>query len=235
MRLFLTTYNKTGTHQIMPALGIAQDVLDQTGNCFSVMPEYTSVRSTISQQEVEKTCWDLQHFRRTAFGHVSYLPEFADALQKPPSKVIFNVRDPRDVICAELHNMKRKPKELGWLNFWLEDKQTYVIDDDPISHLIDFAVRWEKWLGWLEHDFVFKVKYEDLRLNGFETCKRMAEWLEPFKIDPHYVANNLSPRGRNPTFVTGNVGDWKTEFTDEHKKKAREVLGHITERLGYEV
>ena len=235
MRLFLTSYNKSGTHQIMPALGIDRDVEDRSHNTMSALPEYIGINKRINRQGIEKTCGALAEFESPAFGHLSYLPEFAKAIQTQPTKVIFNVRDPRDVIVAEYYNMAKHGDEHSWLNFWIAEKDCRVIDDDPISHLINFAVRWEKWIGWLDHDFVYKVKYEDLRMNGVNTCIKIAEWLNPVQIDPYHVADNLKPRKRNPTFRKGGIGDWYHEFSDEHKKKASEILGHIIEKLGYEI
>ena len=235
MRLFLTSYNKAGTHQIMPALRIDRDVEDRSRNSMSSMPPYVNMANAINREGVEKTCVALQNFVSPGFGHLSYLPEYASAIQSQPTKVIFNVRDPRDIIVAEYYNMMKHQDGMSWLNFWIEEKKCHVADDDPISHLITFALRWKKWLGWLDHDFVYKVKYEDLRLNGVETCEKMAEWLKPHLIDPTYVAANLTPRKLNPTFRKGAVGDWKTEFSNEHKKKAEKVLGDIIEKLGYEI
>jgi len=234
MRLFLTSYNKTGTHQIMPALRINEDVVDRSNNSMSALPDYIKNSHRLNSEGIEATCKALANFNSSAFGHMSYLPEYAEAIQKTPTKVIFNVRDPRDVIVAEYYNMMKHADELSWLNFWLEEKKCYVSQDDPISHLIDFAVRWERWVGWADHDFVYKVKYEDLRLNGLDTCADMAFWLKPYEINSLDVFNGLTPRKKNPTFRKGSVGDWKTEFSDTHKKKAEKVLGHIIERLGYE-
>lgn len=235
MRLFLTTYNKTGTHQIMPALHIDPNIEDRSNNSMTSIPNYARTETRFSFDGAFTTYLELAFFERCAFGHLSYLSDYAKAIQAKPTKVIFNVRDPRDVIVSELYNMKRKGK-YAWLNFYLPEKGCHVFDDDdPISHLIVFAKRWERWLGWLEHDFVYKIKYEDLRLNGLETCEKLAEWLDPYEIDPVEVANKLPPRKTNPTFRSGNIGDWKTEFSKEHKKMATEKLGHIIEKLGYEL
>ena len=237
MRLFLTTYNKTGTHQIMPALRIFNDVEDRSNNSLSYVSRYVPDRidAYIDDEGVKRTCEDLKSFEVHAFGHLSYMPEFVDALQTRPTKVIFNVRDPRDVIVAELHNMMKHGYN-SWLNFPLIDKSCYVSDDDPISHLIDFATRWYRWIGWLDHDFVYKVKYEDLRLHPEETVVDMWKWLgDDYRIDTGAVVRGLLPKDHNPTFRKGAVGDWKEHFTDAHKKKAEEMLGEIITLLGYDL
>lgn len=146
MRLFLTSYNKSGTHQIMPALGINDDVVDRSLNSVSALPAYTGMPREISVKGVVSTCEALANFTSPAFGHVSYLPEYAVAIQVQPTKVVINVRDPRDVIVAEYYNMMKHEDGMSWLNYWIAEKNCYVAKDDPISHLIDFAVRWERWV-----------------------------------------------------------------------------------------
>ena len=235
MRLFIVSYNKSGTHQIMPAFEAHASVVDCSHNPMAGLPDYVGIGKTLKPGGIKETCEALANFISPAHGHVAYLTEYAEAIQSQPTKVLFNVRDPRDIIIAEYHNMMKYEDKQSWLNFYLKDKDCYVAKDDPISHLINFAVRWEKWLGWLDHDFVKKVKYEDLRTNGYETCVEIAEWLKPYIIDPVYVSDNLKPRKRNPTFRKGAIGDWKEEFSSEHKKQAEKVLGHIIEKLGYEV
>ena len=38
IRLFLTSYQKSGTHQIMPALLIKEDIVDRSGNDMRDIP-----------------------------------------------------------------------------------------------------------------------------------------------------------------------------------------------------
>jgi len=233
MRLFLTTYQKSGTHQIMPALGIEEQIVDRSNHPMTYVSKYVGTAPKINKDGVKKTVNALQKMPGKAFGHVSFLPEYLKVLNEQPTKIIFNIRDPRDVIVSEYHNMLSGKSE--WLNFWLPEKQCKVLDDDPISHLIDFATRWEAWTGWMFHTSVYVVRYEDLRMNGANTCLELAEWLLPYEIDPKAVAENLLPKKLNPTFRKGGIGDWNWEFSDEHKKKTEKVLGHIIDKLGYKV
>lgn len=235
MRLFLVSYQKSGTHQIMPALHIDRDIVDRSYNELTDIPyRYRNGNGkAISPEGVEETCQQLRTFGGFAFGHLSYLPEYAEAMQTDETKVLFNVRDPRDIIVSEFYSAS-----MGrWPNLFIEQYGKRLSEmDDPISELIELAAaRWPKWIGWLNHSFVMKVKYEDLRLNGAETVYKMSEFLCPIEIDRNACVRKLSPGPKNPTFRRGVPGEWKEVFTDGHKKKAELLLGSIIETLGYEL
>jgi len=237
MRLFITSYQKSGTHQIMPAFEVYQDIVVRSHNGTKDLPDYVGLSKTLRLDGVERTCKELREFGGWRFGHVSYLPEYAEAIQNQPTKVLFNVRDPRDVIVSELYNIKKqKDPAHGLWNFRIGATDV-LYSGDPIYYLIEFASkRWPNWLGWLDHDFVYKVKYEDLRLNGLETLEGIRDFLAPeIKINPAWNFAHLKPRPQNPTFRKGIPEDWKAEFTNEHKKKAEKELGWIIEKLGYEI
>jgi len=233
MRMFLTSVQKSGTHQIMPAMDIIQNIVDRSGNGLSRLPVEKYGVHKINTDGVKETVSYLTAFEGKQFGHITYLPEYAQALQSQPTKVLFNVRDPRDVVIAEYYSAANN----GWPNIYIEKYGKNVADTpDPISELIEIdSYRWPRWIGWLQHDFVMKVKYEDLRLNPFETFEKIEEFLKPFEIDGAFCASNTAPRPMNPTFRRGVPGEWKTGMTDEQKKLAEKLLGNIIEKLGYEI
>lgn len=244
MRLFITSYQKSGTHQIMPAFGGMMKQI--VGRAYVDMAAVRGYGMTgINYDGIPETCENLSTFERIAFGHLPYMKEYADALQAQPTKVLFNVRDPRDVVVANYYNIlkiyyKAKPpgkKGLGHLNLRDEVTGELVIKKaDPIKALIEIeSYRWPEWSGWLKHDFVMMVKYEDLRENPDETVQKIADFVAPYDVDVNAVVGNLKPRHDNPTFRAGRIGDWKKEFTDEHKKLAEKLLGKVIVKLGYEV
>jgi len=244
MRLFVTSYQKSGTHQIIPALGIMKDVVDRSLISATGIPERYGTARVRNEEGLVTTCGILQSFDEKIFGHIPYNPEYAECVQARPTKVLFNVRDPRDIVVANFYNINKiyfkgkypGAKGNGHLNLQNKDGVLVVNSKDPIAELIEIeAGRWPHWLGWLQHDFVMKVKYEDLRLHGVETLKKIAEFIAPYPLDYEAASGNLMPRQRNPTFRAGRVGDWKTEFSDKHKKLAERLLGDTISKLGYEV
>jgi hypothetical protein len=243
MRLFITSYQKAGTHQIMPAFGATEQVV---GRAYVDMAAVRGYGMTgINHDGIDETCDHLRRFEEKAFGHLPYLPEYAEAIQAQPTKVLFNVRDPRDVVVANYYSIQKVyyktdppgKKGLGHLN--LADEKTgelVILKKDPIAALIEIeAYRWPAWLGWLNHDFVMKVKYEDLRLAGIETLKKILEFTMPYSFHVYSVNDAMVPNHANPTFRSGRIGDWKTEFKPHHKKLAEKLMGKTIERLGYEI
>lgn len=246
MRLFITSYQKSGTHQIMPMFnGTMPDVVNRGHQEWTTAPSRFQLNREINWEGVEETIQNLRFFRGSsnkAFGHVAYLPEYAQVLEETETRVIFNFRDPRDVIVAEFENakrMKRKsPNDSPLWNFFDVDAGKRIFEkDDPIPDLIELAAaRWYHWLGWLDHDFVMPLKYEDMRLNPQETAEKLFEWTkEIVGKDVDALMRGAIPRPANPTFRRGIPGEWKEQFTYEHKEIARELLSDIIIKLGYTV
>jgi len=239
VRLFITSYQKSGTHQIMPIFGMIPDVVDRSWQDWIDVPDRYRMNKEINWKGVKETAQNLRTFKHNsnkAFGHLTYLPEYAEVFEETNTRVIFNIRDPRDVIVAEYENAQRPGNKMPLHNFYDQESEKFLYDhDDPILELIVFsAARWPKWLGWLDHDFVMKLKYEDLRLRPDETAKRIFDWAQPTGIP---LAKDLVKKSRptsgNPTFRRGIPGEWKEKFEPRHVELARELLSDIIEEMGY--
>lgn len=216
------------------------DIVDRSYNEVLDMPKRLRLSTELNTQGIETVCKNLSSFHSKSFGHLSYLPEYAEALQAIPAKVLFNIRDPRDIVISEYENglrhlrENRKGKPL-W-DFLDKDDNKFTFEkDDVIAELIIYAsCRWKRWIGWLDHDFVYPVKYEDLRLNPTETISNMCTWLAPFECDPvGHMIIRAQPKPGNPTFRKGVPGEWKERFTKQHIKLSELLLSPIIKRLGY--
>jgi len=243
MRLLIVSYQKSGTHQIMPPFEGISYIIDESRNQVLKIPERYGLSREINQEGMQHTIGWIKDFPDRAFGHVSYRPEYVDALlSKGAAKVLFNCRDPRDVIIAEYENIKKGfykyNSKASWPNFFNRDTQKTIFEgDDPISELIECsAARWPQWLGWLNHDFTSTVKYEDLRLYPKPTMQKVKDQLLPYPTgDIDVMTMKLHPRPTNPTFRRGAVGEWMVRFKPHHKKLAEKLLGDIIERMGYKI
>jgi len=243
VRLFITSYQKSGTHQIMPMFGMIPDVVDRGHNQWIDVPAKYGVTREINWDGVAETANNLRTFKHgqnRAFGHVAYMPEYAKVLEETDTRVLFNVRDPRDVIVAEYENAQSKlladPQDNPLWNFYDYEEDKRIFEKaDPITDLIILAAaRWPHWLGWLDHDFVKMIKYEDLRLNTYETAKEIFRWIQPIGIpEARTLAKNAKPKPSNPTFRRGVPGEWKEKFSIKHAKLSMELLGDVLERLRY--
>lgn len=248
MRLLVVSYQKSGTHQIMPMVNdltvTMQQIIDETHKNLRCLPyKFGGNKPPDSFVASEETVIALQSFPHRAFGHITYFPEYAAATQVQPTKVLFNMRDPRDVIVAEFENMRRK-REAGYgtfrgfldMDIFENGEQTRVTDrPDPIMDLIEMAsYRWPHWLGWAGHDFVIPVHYEELRLRPWPTVQAIFEQIQPVSIPgPVWMLKNLHPHPTNPTFRKGLVGEWKRYFKPRHIAKAKRLMGDFMEEMGY--
>lgn len=246
MRLLIVSYQKSGTHQIMPMIHDHSQpmvqVVDRSGQEFTEFPSIYQVPREPSPSPNDATINALTTFEARAFGHITYFPEYASATQAEPTKVLFNVRDPRDVIVAEYENIRRYREKSPDGGCWMDvdvRENGHVVRlferDDPIADLIRIAARrWPVWLGWMEHDFVLTVRYEDLRLQPWPTVNKIFDWVQPSLIPgPEQLLKKRHPTPTNPTFRKGNVGDWKQYFSVDNIRLAKKLLTPIMDRLGY--
>jgi hypothetical protein len=189
---------------------------------------------------IQETITDLKTFINKAYGHITYCEEYGEVL-RGNTEVLFNVRDPRDIIMAEVHNATRKyaqgERDHTWLNIDVGDGRMLFDRANPIPYLIDMArVRWIYWLGWI-NDFpnTNVIKYEDIRLKPEETYDKFSDLFIRHGIGKAYFLKHIQPKKKNPTFVTGRVGDWRAFFSREEKFYSQDKLGAIIEKLGYEI
>jgi hypothetical protein len=141
---------------------------------------------------------------------------------------------------AEYENARKKleadPQIPPLWDFYDEEAGKRIFEKaDPISDLIYLAaVRWPHWLGWLDHDFVLKIKYEDLRLRTLETTQKIYHFAKETGIpDARTMARGAEPKEGNPTFRKGTPGDWRTTFEFHHMVLAKELLSETMDTLGY--
>jgi hypothetical protein len=228
----------------MPIFVTRPDVVDRGHSQWVDVPDRFGLNREINWDGVQETVghlWQFKHSSDRAFGHLAYMPEYAQVLEATDTRVLFNIRDPRDVVVAEYYNAMRQfeadPASSPLWNFFDKEAKKRIFEkEDPISDLIILAAaRWPRWLDWMEHDFVKTVKYEDLRLNTRETLEDIMGWLDGNFCAPiDTMVQRALPRPKNPTFRKGNVGDWKRTFKLHHTQLAMVLLGDVLGRMGYE-
>jgi len=248
VRLFLTSFQKSGTHQAMPMFtpNIPQ-IEDLSYISHKGMDDWGFPSDIYPRPGWKETARNLREFQGKAFGHMGYLPEYAEALASQPTKVVFNVRDPRDVVIAEVAYIKihEKKNDLGraWLNYKRVSDGKHINElDDPILEMIKVdAVRWRNWIGWLDHPFMLRLQFEELRLRPLETTKWLKGQLigcsipQPPETMVKRTQQGRLPGSKSPSFRKGEVGEWRRYFRDRHKELAAELMGDIIEKLGYQI
>lgn len=241
MRLLLVTYQKSGTHQIMPVFMPLPDIVDRSHQQMNAVYKLYSPDLVVHPSpHIQETITALKTFPSKAYGHITYCKEY-DEILRGNTDVLFNVRDPRDIIMAEVHNAKRKydqgERDHAWMNIDIGDGNRLFDQPNPIPYLIDIArERWVYWLGWInEFPNTHVIRYEDIRMRPVDTYNTLRNLFISHGVGLEHFAKNIKPKKKNPTFVSGRTGDWKWAFSEDEKKYAKERLGFVIRRLGYEL
>lgn len=185
-------------------------------------------------------------------GHCPYSKEIENLLHKLDYKILFIIRDPRDVVVSYFHHMvrdKNYPPHSFFVQLPTDDERLkYAITG--IRHLdtprlyrapIDFEL--ESVIGWIDSTNVCAVRFESLigpqgggeKHTQIQTVQRIMDFLG-INYDSQQVekiaARVFSPS--SPTFRKGRIGDWKNHFSEANKRLFNQIAGDYLVRLGYE-
>jgi Sulfotransferase domain len=190
-------------------------------------------------------CWVFNQFDITKLdGH--FLREWT---QTGHPKIIFNYRDPRDMVLSMVNFLCGKTGR-GFSNYndflvfsdilkgkpSFEDQLTYALTDP--SFPLQEDMRRMLWL--LNHPNVCQTSFEDLvGPRGGGSAEAQAQSLARIfgflgvDNDPAEVTAQLF----NPevfSFYKGQIGGWRDAFNDEHRRLAQERFGDVLRLYGYE-
>jgi hypothetical protein len=190
-----------------------------------------------------------------ALGYLRATPEhlsfFTQAQQgsSPAWAHYFIYRDPRDLLVSQVFYATEIYTEHALHDYYnslpnMDERLKAVIqgiyEDDKASRP-GIADQYARFIGWLNYPAIMSIRFEDLILNRSQTINAMLDHLEatgyniPFdrQVAIGKVMQSIDPK-RSPTFRKGVVGDWRTHFTDEHKRLFKETAGDLLIQLGYE-
>ena len=191
-------------------------------------------------------CWVVNQFDiRRLDGH--FLREWS---QTGEPKIIFNYRDPRDVLLSMVNFLSDKTGK-GFSNYndflvfsrilkskaSLEEQLAYALTDPSFPAQRDLAHM--IWL--LNHPDVCKTSFEELvgpRGGGTaqvqaRALNRVFEFLGVSSTEPDDIAGGLF----NPdvfSFYRGQIGGWREAFTPELERLAEDRLGDLLQFYGYQ-
>jgi hypothetical protein len=226
----------------------------------------TKLLSRLVKKEVQN-CWDhemsaealvelLDSVQKTnTFLHIHALPtkEIIETLEERKYKVIFLMRDPRDVVISLLHYIEKGwsfgpcglDKPYGQLT--MHDKLHELITGERygLSTVHSIIIRRLPWMHQ-SRQFVYTAHFEKLvGEEGGGTYKDQLK--EIVKIAQHIdlrltkalleeTALNLwgADLDEKTTFRKGQIGSWKEEFSKEHKKIFKNEFNSLLFQLGYE-
>jgi hypothetical protein len=174
----------------------------------------------------------------------SYGAEFMMSVL-PRARLIFLVRDGRDVIDSLIDGMSRG----GWLD------QRYMRKMDTAEDRLAFANSEAR--AWLERttaverafeahspELRWKLRYEDLRENTAEMLRPLVDWLGLDWSDAELeaaVAENAFEaipgrrKGSGTPLRAATPGLWREHMSDDERQAMERIIGPKLAELGYEV
>lgn len=170
-------------------------------------------------------------------AHLNYSFLFREFITKYPEYAAFiMIRDLRDALVSMAY-FYRFPRSIGTI----EEKITFLmnIDDSSVWSLKSQA---KEALNWMKDPHATIIRFENLigpKGGGtqefqdaelFKIAHALSIPLDDAQLK--YARNHMW--GNTWTFRKGEIGEWKTHFTDHHKALFKNKLGDLLIALGYE-
>lgn len=163
-------------------------------------------------------------------------PLLAQAL--PESRLIFLIRDPRDVIASSLDARK----EGSWLNQRRDKSRSRVANQDPDRFVKGRAENYLRDAG--NSRLAFKehtgpkalVRYEDLRADAFGTMRRLYSELgipvsdeELSGVVQKHAWENIpeEEKGQGKFYRKASPGGWREDLSEEQVRVVEEITAPL--------
>jgi hypothetical protein len=241
------SFPKSGTHLIDQILLGFSKVAPYAKRLHSFYAEYEGERGRKRSPQQALVWLDSLRSCDIASAHLFSRPEAVERVCSSKFIPYFIFRDPRDVVVSHV--------------FYVTDMEARHVHHEYYQSLPDFdarlnvsilgrpdtkleflniADRFAPYLGWLEHNEVLSIHFEDLILDRGAALNRILNHFlarVPLHASQKLILESLeasiNPR-RSPTFRSGKTGEWKKYFTEKHKKIFKDVAGGLLISLGYE-
>jgi hypothetical protein len=231
-QIFIVSFPKCGTHlveQLISPLAYPMPADKPWAGTFN------SHSWTTQWIPLKKTLRRIGYIRDGTYakGHLGYKPEIENFLFGIGAAVIFVYRDPRDVAVSLTHHILNDG--MHGANEWYKDLGFDGALLAVIQGLGIFAgvmERWEYYAPWLDAEWVYSVKFEDLIADRVEQSKTILRYivghsanvrgftatLEEEQLDEWSakMVENSNQTDKSPTFRVGKSGGWKEAFKDAH-------------------
>ncbi len=182
-------------------------------------------------------------------GHIPYQENVYALLQSLDIRIIFVIRDPRDIIVSQVHHvLNRKSHFLHQTYKRLSEKQCLMTaitgcqkgNGDKIANSI--MEKLDISLPWIQAKSVLTLHFEDIigKQGGGDTeMQKQAIIGIGRHIDININASEAASIGnqafgRGNTYRRGQIGSWQQKFDHELKDIFKEKVGNYLIELGYE-
>ena len=181
----------------------------------------------------------LKRFPIYAFAHLAHLPEYVEALNEHPTKIIFMTRDPRDQIISQYHWVKRfVDKDMSEVQF--QNGIELIESEDPYLELIKaWDYRMSFFTPWLYEEGILRLTFEGLIKKPGEYLKKIRKFVQGTNAEGQ-IGGIAEMMGRNKpensyTFREGKAGGWKEVFKPHHNQLFNELCADLMNEWGYEI
>jgi hypothetical protein len=241
------SFPKSGTHLLDQILLGFSNVAPFSKRIHSFYAEYEGESGRKRPPEQALAWLDSLRAGDIASAHLFARPEAVQRVCSPKFVPYFIYRDPRDVVVSHafyVTDMEARHVHHAYYQSLPDfDARLHVSILGRTDTDIEFpniAERFAPYRGWLEHDEVLSIHFEDLIHDRAAVLSRIIDHFlirVPLQVSRQVVFDSLETSidpERSPTFRSGKTGEWKKYFTEEHKKVFKDVAGNLLLQLGYE-
>lgn len=205
------------------------------------------VSSYTSEQSIKNLLSEAKNLNRASYllGHAPYSDLLHHILLSHEIKMLFIIRDPRDVLVSWANYIHQHPGHFaysGHVGKNFEDRVQLVLKGGYLPNGIyieSFASILCAISGWLNAQNVFVTRFEDLvgsqgggsDLVQSRELERICGYLGVDNINPTVIASQLF--GGTKTFREGQIAGWQNALSVDLKKQVDEKILHLLPGLGY--
>jgi hypothetical protein len=241
------SFPKSGTHLLDQILLGFSKVAPYAKRLHSFYAEYEGESGRKRSAEQALGWLDSLRSGDIASAHLFARPEVVERVCSPRFVPYFIFRDPRDVVVSHVFyvtDMEARHVHHEYYqslpDFEARLRASILGRPDPDIEFPNISDRFAPYLGWLEHDEILSIHFEDLINDRAGVLKRMMDHFltrVPLPVSRQVIFDlleaSINPK-RSPTFRSGKTGEWQKYFTEQHKKIFKDVAGDLLVKLGYE-
>jgi hypothetical protein len=194
----------------------------------------------------------ISNFKENSYSmaHLPFSEKIELCLKKNKVKVIYIIRDPRDVAVSHFYHHLKDDKYQGYklMNNLKDHKQRLMLSMKGFRHNSEYATsalreRIDNSKGWFFScsNNILPIKFEDIiGVQGGGSDFRQKEVLltiEKFLgLKKNHLVNQKDKifYKKSETFRKGCISDWIGHFDNESKEYIKKELGEVIVELGYE-
>lgn len=241
------SFPKSGTHLLDQILLGFSKIAPFSKRLHSFYAEYEGESGRRRSTEQAIAWLDSLYPCDIASAHLFARPDAVARVCSPKFAPYFIFRDPRDVVVSHVFyvtDMEARHVHHDYYqslpDFDARLKVSILGRPDAGVEFPDIAARFAPYLGWLDHDEVLSIHFEDLINDRAAMLSRIMDHLlarvplqAPRQLILDSLESSINPT-KSPTFRSGKTGEWKKYFKEEHKKIFKDVAGDLLVKLGYE-